>query len=109
MGSGNAFSAFSTPSMTTNGADVNIAAEGPNGGLDFYWRSAAAATWTAEQVAGTGTTSSAPSMTTNGADVNIAAEGADNSLDFYWEVSGSGAWNAEQVAGDGHHRPPHRR
>jgi hypothetical protein len=91
--------ANTAPSMTTNGNDVNIAAEGVSNSLDFYWEVSGSGAWSAERVAGSGTTSSAPSMTTNGADVNIAAEGASNSLDFYWEVSGTGAWNAEQVAG----------
>ena len=43
------------PSMTNDGNDVNIAAEGANGGLDFYWAVNGTATWNPEQVAPPGT------------------------------------------------------
>jgi hypothetical protein len=47
--------ANTAPSMSTNGNDVNIAAEGANGGLDFYWAVNGTATWNPEQVAPPGT------------------------------------------------------
>jgi hypothetical protein len=89
--------AGTTPSMITNGNSVNIAIQGPNDSLDFYWAVNGSSTWHAEQVAGTGTTYSAPSMTTDGNSVNIAAEGASQRLDFYWAVNGSSTWHPEQV------------
>jgi hypothetical protein len=92
---------YSAPSMTTDGSDVNIAAEGAKGSLDFYYAANGSATWNAETVADGNTTFSAPSMTTDGNDVNIAAAGANGSLDFYWAANGSATWNPEQVAPPG--------
>jgi hypothetical protein len=87
--------------MTTDGSDVNIAADGAKGSLDFYYAANGSATWNAETVADGNTTFSAPSMTTDGNDVNIAAAGANGSLDFYWAANGSATWNPEQVAPPG--------
>jgi hypothetical protein len=83
--------------MTTDGNDVNIAAEGASQKLDFYWAVNGTTTWHPEQVAGTGTTHSAPSMTTDGNSVNITARGTGQSLWFYWAVNGSSTWHPEQV------------
>jgi hypothetical protein len=47
--------ANTAPSMTTNGNDVNIAASGFNGSLDFYWAVNGSETWNPEQVAPPGT------------------------------------------------------
>ncbi len=93
--------ATTRPSMTVNGNDVNIAVQGPNHSLKFYWAVNGTATWHAETVAGAGTTYSAPSMTVNGNSVNISAEGPHHKLKFYWAVNGTATWHAETVAGAG--------
>lgn len=41
--------------MTNDGNDVNIAASGFSGGLDFYWAVNGTTTWNFEQVAPPGT------------------------------------------------------
>ena len=84
--------------MTTNGNDVNIAAEGASQNLRFFWAVNGSSTWHPQTVAGVNTTYSAPSMTTNGNDVNIAAVGAGNSLRFFWAVNGTNTWHPETVA-----------
>ena len=93
--------AATPPSMTVNGNSVNIAIQGPNHSLKFYWAVNGTATWHAETVAGAGTTYSAPSMTVNGNAVNISAEGPNHKLKFYWAVNGTATWHAETVAGAG--------
>ena len=41
--------------MTTDGAVIYIAAEGPSNSLDFYWAVNGSGTWNPEQVAPPGT------------------------------------------------------
>jgi len=89
------------PAMTANNGAVNIAVDGPNHSLLFYWAVDGSPTWHVETVAGPGTTYSPPAMIVNGNNVNIVTEGPDNSLMFYWAVNGSPTWNAETVAGPG--------
>jgi hypothetical protein len=67
--------ATTAPSMTTDGNNVNITAQGPSHTLDFYWQTNGSSTWNPEQIADPGTIFSAPSMTTDGNNVNIATEG----------------------------------
>ncbi|MGO8957782.1 MAG: hypothetical protein ACLQFR_10485 [Streptosporangiaceae bacterium] len=93
--------AGTAPSMTVNHNSVNIAVQGPNHSLKFYWAVNGTPTWHAETVAGAGTTFSAPSMTVNGNSVNIAAVGPKDRLKFYWAVNGTPTWHAETVAGPG--------
>ena len=81
-------------------ADIDIAAEGVNNSLDFYWAANGSGTWHPEQVAESAA-DSPPSMTPDGSDANIAAAGAKGSLDFYWATSGNATWNPEQVAPPG--------
>lgn len=45
----------SAPSMTIDGAVINIAAEGLSNSLDFYWAVNGSGTWNPEQVAPPGT------------------------------------------------------
>ena len=87
------------PSMDINGNNVNIAVQGPDNSLLFYWAVNGSSTWNTETVAGPDTTFSAPSMNVDGNDVNIAVQGPDNSLMLYWAVNGSSTWNVETVAG----------
>src|SRR5271166_3812173 len=89
------------PSVTVNGNSVNIAIQGPNHSLKFYWANNGTSTWHAETIAGAGTTYSAPAMTVNGNAVNIAAMGPDHRLKFYWAVNGTPTWHPETVAGTG--------
>src|SRR5258708_6300208 len=77
------------PSMTANHGPVNIALQGRNNSLKFYWAINGTQPWHAETVAGANTTYSAPSMTVNGNAVNIAAMGPDHKLRFYWAVNGT--------------------
>jgi len=93
------------PSITLNGDYTDIAVQGPNDSLKFYWAADGSTTWTAETVAGSGTTYSAPSMLVNGNTVDIAVQGPNDSLDFYWATigtgTGTGTWHPETVAGSG--------
>ena len=93
----------SAQSITSNNSanGVNIAAEGPNHTLKFFWATNGSSTWNPEQVAGKNTTYSEPAIasSTKANGVNIAAEGPNNSLDFYWANNGSATWHVEQVAG----------
>src|SRR6516225_904426 len=66
--------ASTAPSMNTVGNDTNIAVQGPNHSLHFYWAINGVAGWNPEKVAGAGTTFSAPAMTNNGDTVDIAVE-----------------------------------
>ena len=93
--------ASTPPSMTVNHGAVNIAIQGPNDSLRFFWAFNGTSNWHAETVAGPGTTFSAPSMTVNGNDVNIAAMGPNHRLKFYWAVNGTSNWHPETVAGPG--------
>jgi hypothetical protein len=93
--------ANTAPSMITSGNDVNIAFEGADHSLLFFWAANGTTTWHKQTVAGTDTTGSAPSMTNDGNDVNIAASGFSGGLDFYWAVNGTTTWNFEQVAPPG--------
>jgi hypothetical protein len=63
------------PSMNVDGNDVNIAVQGPDNSLLFYWQVNGSSGWNAEPVAGAGTTFSAPSMNVDGNDVNISVQG----------------------------------
>jgi hypothetical protein len=85
------------PSMIQNGNSVNIAAQGPDHTLRFYWAVNGTATWHPETVAGPGTTYSAPSMIQNGNSVNITAQGPAATLRFYWAVNGTATWHPETV------------
>jgi hypothetical protein len=93
--------AASGPSMMVNAGAVNIAVQGPDDSLLFYWAVNGTPTWYTETVAGAGTTFSAPSMDVDGNIVNIAVQGPDDSLLFYWAVNGTPTWHAETVAGAG--------
>jgi hypothetical protein len=53
------------PSIILNGSTTDIAVQGPNDSLDFYWAYNGGTTWYEETVAGPGTTFSAPSMILN--------------------------------------------
>ena len=91
--------AANSPSMVVNGADLDIAAQGPNNSLLFYWAVNGTSTWHTVTVAGAGTTFSAPSMAVDGGSVIIAAQGPNNSLMFYWTFDPASSWNPEPVAG----------
>src|SRR5277367_3690881 len=82
-----------------------IAAQGPPGGLMFYWQTIGTAPWHAEQVAQVAGPDTAvamgPSIAQIGTSSVIAATAPDNSLMFYWQTIGTVPWHAEQVAGPG--------
>ena len=82
------------PSLILNGSNTDIAVQGPNDSLTFYWANDGSPTWKPETVAGSGTTYSAPSMILDGSTINIAAMGKGNSLDFYWATIGTGTWHS---------------
>jgi hypothetical protein len=95
------------PSMAVTGYTgmthaANVAVEGPNHSLLFYWQIDGTPTWNAETVAGPGTTYSEPAMVTDGGGVvDIAVMGPNNSLMFYSQDIGATTWTAETVAGPG--------
>ena len=88
------------PSVILNGNDTDIAVQGPNDSLTFYYAADGSSTWEADTVAGPGTTYSAPAMILDGSTVDIAAEGPDGSLDFYSATTGTSTWHSEVVAGE---------
>lgn len=80
--------------------EVDIAVQGPNNSLDYYWATPGNA-WNVIQIAGSGTTYSAPQLIVraNG-EADIVAEGSNNSLMYYHATPGS-AWSSNKVAGNG--------
>jgi hypothetical protein len=86
------------PSMTVNNGSVNIAVQGPDDSLLFYWAVTGSSTWHEETVAGADSAASPPSMTVNGNGVNISAVNTANQLLFYWATNGVAGWHAETVA-----------
>src|SRR5215469_17145317 len=67
--------AVSVPSIAESSQGVNIAVEGANGSLKFYWAVNNTSAWHAETVARAGSIRSAPSIGESSQGVNIAAEG----------------------------------
>jgi hypothetical protein len=103
-GPGSSFPAdltYSDPSIAVTSTGVDIAAEGPNNTLRFYWAANGSTTWHAQTVA-TGIYSD-PAIAVTSSGVNITAEGPNNSLMFYWAANGGvwPVWHAETVAGPG--------
>jgi hypothetical protein len=47
--------ASTAPSMNTVGDDTNVAVQGPNHSLSFYWATNGVPGWNPEKIAGTGT------------------------------------------------------
>src|SRR4029077_6126828 len=72
LGAAAAALASTAPSMNTVGNDTNIAVQGPNHSLHFYWAINGTPGWNPEKITGAGTTYSAPSMTPSGNKVDIA-------------------------------------
>jgi len=91
----------STPAIIYNGNDTDIAVQGPDDSLVFYWVVDGTTDWHTETVAGDDTTYSAPSMILEGNDIDIAAEGAGGDLRFYWATIGTGTWHPETVGAGG--------
>jgi hypothetical protein len=67
---------YTGPSIVVNGGITDIAVQGPNDSLKFYWADDGSSTWTAETVAGSGTTYSAPSMILTGTAPSTSPPGA---------------------------------
>jgi hypothetical protein len=89
------------PSIGESGSSADIAVQGPDNSLKFYWAdNGSPVTWNVENVALTGTYS-APSMAETGSSVNISAVGTSDSLSYYWAQNGTSTWIAEQVAPPG--------
>jgi hypothetical protein len=62
--------------------------------------------WTAETVAGVGTTYFAPAVTGNDGSANVVALGPRNTLDFYWQTNGTSTWHPEEVKGSSVYSAP---
>jgi len=77
---------------------VDIAVQGPNNSLDYYWATPGSA-WNVIQVAGSGTTYSAPQLFVRASgEADIVALGPNSSLMYYHGAAGS-AWHGNQIAG----------
>ena len=87
--------------MTANHGAVNIAVQGPNHSLLFYWATNATATWHPETVASGANNSAGPSITSNASFANIADVNSAGDLMFYWATDGTATWHAEAVPGNG--------
>ena len=97
-----------TPAMASTGPSIaetttgaNIAVQGPNHSLMFYWAANDTNTWHSETVTGPGTTYSAPSIAETTTGANITAVGPSNGLKFYWAANDTNTWHSEQVAPPG--------
>ena len=92
--------ASTAPSMITYRNNVNIAVQGPNHSLRFYW-----ATDSVQAGAPSGSRARAPpsrrSMTANGNKVDIAVQGPGHSLDLYWATAGVSGWHLKRIAASG--------
>jgi len=86
------------PSMTANHGAANIAVDGANNSLMFYWAVNGSPTWNAETVAGAGTTNSPPSIAVIGNDVYITAIGSwpgwPEGLLLYSAANGTSSWDS---------------
>src|SRR5580704_17954120 len=91
----------SSPSLTANDGAENIAVQGPDNTLLFYWAySGSPSACHMETVGGANSVyslSNTPSIVINGDTVNIAVTGPNRSLSFYWAYTGTGTWHAETV------------
>jgi hypothetical protein len=89
---------YAAPSITFNNGDVNIAREGSDTSLQFWWAVNGSSNWTEETVAGAGSTAASPSMTVDGDGVNISTVSTASQLLFYWATNGVAGWHPETVA-----------
>jgi serine/threonine-protein kinase len=89
---------YSAPSMAANGQHVvDVAAQGPDGSLLFYWARRGTSTWNKENVAGANSTLAAPSVAANGTSSTITAIGPGNVVSSYFNVNGAGTWQPVRV------------
>jgi len=101
-GAGTAYSGPAIEDERGNVDNLDVAVEGPNHSLNFFWNIAATNTWYGPlQIGAPGSAYSAPAVTvdSNG-DVDVAVQGPNGSLFFYWSIGG--IWYGPlQVAGTG--------
>jgi hypothetical protein len=89
--------------LSPSNGSVNVAAQGPNHTLYFYWQ--ISGTWYGPLGLGAaGSAWSAPTIIAetgpNAGNFDIAVQGPNNTLDFYWDISGT--WYGPfQVGGAG--------
>ena len=91
---------FSAPSLVMQGtSSPDIAAEGPNNSLVYYWWDGSTGSFQSITVAGANTTYSTPSMVMQGtSSPDIAAEGPNNSLVYYWWDGSTGSFQSDQAS-----------
>ncbi len=90
--------AYAAPSMAANGKHVvDVAVQGPDGSLAFYWAKRGTTIWTKEVVAGAHKALAAPSVASNGSNSMITAIGPGNVVSSYFNVNGTQTWQPVQV------------
>ena len=89
---------YSAPSMAANGKHlVDVAAQGPDGSLMFYWAQRGTSTWNKAVVAKAHSSLAAPSVAANGDNSTITAIGPGNVISSYFNVNGTGSWQPVRV------------
>jgi serine/threonine protein kinase len=89
---------YSAPSMAANGKHVvDVAAQGPDGSLLFYWAQRGTSTWHKEVVAKAHSTLAVPSVAANGSSSTITAIGPGDVVSSYFSVNGAGTWQPVRV------------
>jgi len=91
-------STYAAPSMAANGKHVvDVAVQGPDGSLVFYWAKRGTTLWTKEVVAGAHKALAAPSVASNGSNSMITAIGPGNVVSSYFNANGTETWQPVQV------------
>ena len=91
-------SAYSAPAMIDNRGYVQVAVEGPNHTLAFWYKPDNSTKWTMQRVAGKNSTYSPPVIVDNTAgNIEVAAMGPTNSLDYYWQTHGTTTWKGGRI------------
>jgi hypothetical protein len=86
--------------MTVNGDTVNIAAQGPNHSLLFYWAFNGSGSWHTETVGGDLSAAQGPSLTLDGNTFYIAVVHSFGELNVWYDTIGTGTWHQVVLAQD---------
>jgi hypothetical protein len=90
--------AYAAPSMAANGKHVvDVAVQGPDGTLVFYWAKRGTTIWTREVVAGAHQALGVPSVASNGSNSMVTALGPGNVVSSYYNVNGTQTWQPVRV------------
>ena len=86
--------------MVVNGDTVNIAVQGPDNSLMFYWTFNGSGTWHTETVGGALTAAQGPSLAVDGNTFYIAVvHSLWRALDVWYDTIGTGTWHPQELVG----------